>query len=145
MTLRSIAEAKAQAKALRQALADQGTPIRQAEALERIARQNGARDWNTLHAQLSRSVIRDLRPQAPVQGYYLGLAFTGRIVALTKLGKTYRIKIKFDQPLDTVKFESFSNWRSQIQAVIGEDGCSPDLTSDGVPQLIVKGRSRQND
>ena len=140
MTLRSIVEAKAQAKALRQTLADQGTPIRQSEALERIARQHGARDWNTLRARLARPVIHDLAPHTPVQGHYLGQPFTGRLLALDKIGKHCRIKIKLDHPVDTVKFDSFSNWRRHIQGVIDENGQSPSRTSDGVPQLIVEKR-----
>ena len=49
----TIEEAKAQAKALRAALLAQGTAISHAQALELIARQQGARDWNTLHARLA--------------------------------------------------------------------------------------------
>src|SRR5690606_31658729 len=49
----TIDNAKAQAKALRAALQAQGTAISHAQALELIARQHGARDWNTLHARLA--------------------------------------------------------------------------------------------
>ena len=41
---------KAQAKRLRADLADRGQPISHAQALETIAHQWGARDWNTLAA-----------------------------------------------------------------------------------------------
>ncbi|WP_162246732.1 glyoxalase superfamily protein [Rhizobium sp. Root1203] len=53
MTVRTIAEAKAHAKSLRNALAADGTVLGQAQALELVARQNGARDWNTLSARLA--------------------------------------------------------------------------------------------
>ena len=45
-----IAELKAQAKRLRARLQASGTHISHSEALELIAHQNGARDWNTLRA-----------------------------------------------------------------------------------------------
>lgn len=138
MTLQCVEEAKAQAKALRRELADQGTPIRQSEALERIARQNGARDWNTLHARLSSPALRGLRPNMPVRGRYLGQDFTGRIVSVAKAGQYRRVKIRLDHPVDTVKFDSFSNWRRTILGLIAEDGRSPEKTSDGMPQLIVE-------
>lgn len=48
----SAAEVKAMAKRLRTALAADGTPITHTAALELTARQFGARDWNTLAAQL---------------------------------------------------------------------------------------------
>jgi len=53
MTVRTIADAKTQAKSLRRALAADGTVLGHAHALELIARQNGARDWNTLSARLA--------------------------------------------------------------------------------------------
>ena len=53
MTLQTLAEAKAQAKSLRQALVAKGTQISHAQSLELIAQQNGVRDWNTLYARLS--------------------------------------------------------------------------------------------
>ncbi len=49
----TIDEAKAQAKALRTALFNRGTTISHARALELVAQQNGAQDWNTLHARLA--------------------------------------------------------------------------------------------
>jgi hypothetical protein len=55
MTLNSLSEAKSKAKALRDALVGQGTKISHAQALELVAHQDGARDWNTLHAKLSRA------------------------------------------------------------------------------------------
>jgi hypothetical protein len=42
---------KSQAKALRADMATRGTPISHAQALETVAHQWGARDWNTLAAQ----------------------------------------------------------------------------------------------
>ena len=137
MTIKSVDEAKSQAKALRAALAGEGTPISHAQALEIIARQNGARDWNTLHARLARAEPRFFRIGEQVRGRYLGQDFTGRVVALSKAGRHYDISIQLDEPIDTVRFQSFSNLRRRIGGVVGPDGRSPRKTSDGLPQLVV--------
>lgn len=137
MTLISVSQAKTQAKALRDALVAQGTMISHAQALELVAHQNGARDWNTLHAKLSRIEPQQFKLNDEVRGQYLGQAFTGRIVALSKVGSNLNVSLQLDRPVDTVRFESFSNMRSRIRGVIGPDGRSPQKTSDGVPQLVV--------
>ena len=48
-----IDEAKAQAKAPHAALQAQGNVISHSPALELLARQLGAKDWNSLHARLA--------------------------------------------------------------------------------------------
>ncbi|PIL14305.1 hypothetical protein P775_26740 [Puniceibacterium antarcticum] len=63
--------------------------------------------------------------------------FSGRIVALAKAGANTQISIQLDEPVDTVKFESFSNLRHHIRGVVGPDGHSPRQTSDGTPHLII--------
>ncbi|WP_373356497.1 glyoxalase superfamily protein [Pseudoroseicyclus sp. CXY001] len=50
--MRTILDAKPMAKALRAALAEQGTRISHAQSLELVARQFGLADWNTLAAKL---------------------------------------------------------------------------------------------
>lgn len=137
MTLSAISEAKSQAKALRDALVGQGTRISHAQALELVAQQNGARDWNTLHARLSRAEPQALRLNDDVKGQYLGQAFTGRIVALSKVGLNLNVSLQLDVPVETVRFESFSNLRRRIRGVIGPDGRSLRKTTDGVPQLVI--------
>ena len=137
MTLNSLPEAKSQAKALRDALVGQGTWISHAQALELVAHQNGARDWNTLHAKLSRAEPPTLQLNDTVKGRYLGQAFTGRIVALSTVGSNLSISLQLDAPIDTVRFESFSNMRRRIRGVVGPDGRSLQKTSDGVPQLVI--------
>lgn len=70
-----IDDAKAQAKALRVALSTQGTIISHAQALEYIAKQHGAKDWNTLYARLAlRNVPSELALNNRVCGFYLGQA-----------------------------------------------------------------------
>ncbi len=139
MTQLSLDTVKAQAKALRQALQARGTVISHAQVLELIARQHGARDWNTLHARLT---LQNAPPELAfgdrVAGYYLGQAYTGEIVALSGPAGHRQVEIKLDQPVDTVRFESFSNWRHRIRGTIDVDGRSHRRTSDGAPHLIVE-------
>lgn len=138
----TIDEAKAQAKALRAALQAQGTAISHAQSLEMIARQHGARDWNTLHAQLKlRNAPPDLALSDRVRGRYLGQPFTGQIIGISGPANHRQISIRFDTPIDVVRFESFSNLRRQINSTINEHGRSHRRTSDGEPQLIVEPES----
>ena len=135
----TIDDAKAQAKSLRAALQAQGTAVSHAQALELIARQHGARDWNTLHARLAlRNSPPELALSDRVHGSYLGQSFTGRIIGLSGPASHRHISIRFDVPVDVVRFESFSNLRRQISATINERGRSHRHTSDGEPQLIVE-------
>ena len=137
MTLNSVSEAKSKAKALRDALVGQGTRISHAQALELVAHQNGARDWNTLHARLSRAETRTLQLGDEVRGKYLGQSFIGRIMAISQVGSNLNVSIQLDAPVDTVRFESFSNMRHRIRGVIGPDGRSEQKTSDGLPVLVI--------
>ncbi|WP_414897040.1 glyoxalase superfamily protein [Rhodovulum sp. YEN HP10] len=135
----SLETIKTQAKALRQALQDRGTAISHAQSLELVARQHGARDWNTLHARLSqRNAPPELTLGSRVTGHYLGQAYSGKIVALSGPAEHRHVEIALDQPIDTVRFDSFSNWRHRIRGTIGEDGRSARKTSDGSPHLTVE-------
>lgn len=134
----NIDAAKAQAKALRTALSAQGTEISHAQALELVARQHGAKDWNTLHA---RPALVNAPPELGVGdrvcGRYLGQAFAGRVIGLSGPSSHRQIEIRFDHPVDVVRFESFSNIRNQVRSLIDESGRSHRHTSDGKPHLIV--------
>jgi len=136
----TVAGAKQQAKRLRAQLADDGIALSHGQALEQVARLNGRRDWNTLHAELAQRPNRlVLRHGDRVQGRYLGRPFTGTLVGLQSVGNKGHstVSIQFDRPLDVVSFDSFSNYRSCIKATIGADGCSPRCTSDGQSQLVL--------
>lgn len=128
---------KLQAKRLRAELASQGQEISHSNALELVARQHGERDWNTLCARSGNEL--QLQPGDRVKGRYLGQDFQGEILGLTLqgTGESRRVTLHFDQPVDVVKFESFSSLRQRVSGEIGLDGCSARKTSDGVPQLIV--------
>lgn len=133
-----IAELKAQAKRLRSRLQSSGTDISHSAALELIAHQNGARDWNTLRASVGNM------PPLPkvgerVTGRYLGQTFAGVVRGMSRIGSgdQYRITLHFDDPVDVVTFDSFSAFRQRVSTLINSDGLSPRKTSDGQPQLVV--------
>ncbi|MEQ5872545.1 hypothetical protein J4E08_22035 [Sagittula sp. NFXS13] len=137
MSLKSLHTAKAQARALREGLATQGTAISHSQALELVARQNGARDWNTLQARLAKAEPTPLQIDAEVRGQYLGQDFTGRIVGLTRVGRHFQVSLQLNAPVDVVQFESFSSLRHHIRGTIGADGKSPQKTSNGAPHLVI--------
>lgn len=134
----ALAEAKAQARALRRALAGQGRTVSHAQALELVARQEGARDWNTLHARLAGAAPPPWSLGQRVSGRYLGQRFTGQLTAMARRGRGHAVTIRLDHPIDTVRFESFSNLRRVLHGVIDGQGLSPRRTSDGAPQLVLR-------
>ena len=139
MTLLTPEEAKAQAKALRQSLKDRGTAISHAQSLELIAQQHGARDWNTLSARLAQSdATTDLEVGTKVKGHYLGQPYSGEIVSISGPSGDRSVEIALDTPIDTVRFDSFSNWRRRIRGTIDKDGRSALKTSDDTPHLTVE-------
>jgi small subunit ribosomal protein S1 len=58
--MRDFRDAKAMARALREALAAKGVKISIGEALELVARQLGQRDWNTLAAAIDAARRREV-------------------------------------------------------------------------------------
>lgn len=137
MTLRNIAEAKALAKSLRNALATDGTMLGHAQALELVARQNGARDWNTLSARLAQTAPLPFHLHQRVQGRYLGQPFKGEITALSSSGAHYSVTVRFDEPVDTVTFDSFSNMRRVVRGIVDLNGVSIRKTSNGTSHLTL--------
>ncbi len=57
---------KQQAKRLRTSLAGRGIEVTHGEALEHLAHQHGARDWNTLAARPAEDTVRPFGPVIPV-------------------------------------------------------------------------------
>ena len=137
MTVRTITEAKAHAKSLRTALAADGKVLGHAQALELVARQNGARDWNTLSARLAQADSPPFHLHQRVQGRYLGQPFKGEINALSSSGTHYSVTVRFDEPVDTVTFDSFSNMRRVVRGVVDLNGNSVRKTSNGTPHLTL--------
>lgn len=127
-----LSELKASAKTLRQT---QG--ISHSRALEEIAKQYCFRDWNTLVASAG--------PQPPVRvgqsvsGHYLSVPFSGRVLWIERSeAGLFRVNIHFDELIDVVPFESFSNIKNRVSKVVDEKGVSVDQTSDGKPHLVLK-------
>ena len=138
MTPPTLPALKAQAKRLRQSLAEAGTQLSHSQALEAVARQHGSHDWNTLCALSQPEPPPVPRIGAPAHGRYLGQPFTGRLKAASTLANGHlRITLRFDEAVDVVTFDSFSSFRRQVTAVIDRKGRSPRRTSNGQPQLVV--------
>lgn len=129
---------KTQARRLRVQLADSGTAINHAQALEMVAQQHGAPDWNTLRA--TADTMPTLTVGSRVQGCYMGQPFTGYVHGLLRMGPAghRRITLQFDAAVDVVKFDSFSSYRQRVTAVIDPTGRSLEKGSDGEPHLKVQ-------
>ncbi len=140
LTLPSIEALKDQAKRLRTKLDSDGAPISHSRSLELMAHQYGYKDWNTLHA-----TVGNQPPPCPVavgtrvRGHYLGQAFAGDVIGVQVLTPgRFRITFNFDEPVDVVTFESFSNFRKRVSCVIDRTGTTAEKTSDGRPQLQLE-------
>lgn len=135
----TLSDLKDQARRLRQALAASGTTINHSRALELLALQHGARDWNTLAAQAPRGpTLPDVGSQ--VSGYYMGHHYTGQLKSLSWLSDkgVYRVSIQLDEPIDAVSFDSFSALRHRVSGTLDRTGTSFRRRSDGVPHLVMK-------
>lgn len=132
-----LADLKTRAKKLRQTREAAGHPTTHAQALELIAKERGARDWNTLHAMVSKPTLLSLGDR--VRGYYMAQPFQGCVHAIHAADQPDRMRLtlQFDDPVDVVKFDSFSAFRQRVSATIGRTGRSFEKTSDGQPHLIV--------
>ena len=139
--LPSIEAAKAQANRLRDRLESAGTPVGHSRSLELVAHLHGFRDWNTLHAAIgNRPPPSPVLPGQRVRGHYLGQPFEGEVTGVQDLGSNNRVRITcvFDEPVDVVTFESFSNLRRRVTCVIGRDGATVEKTSDGRPHMSLE-------
>ncbi|MBL4928175.1 glyoxalase superfamily protein [Fuscibacter oryzae] len=137
--LPTLDAAKAQARALRTALEAEGRETGHSEALELVAKSHGMRDWNTLHAAIGNRPAPPLAVGQIVEGTYLKQPVLAEVIGLMQLSEgRWEVLLQFDQPVDVVTFDSFSNYRSRVSKIIGADGRSFDATSDGVPHLVLK-------
>jgi len=137
--LPSIAAAKAAARALRARLAEEGRSIGHGQALELIARQQGYRDWNACHAALEAAETPPWQPGTRVRGRYLAQPFEATVVTATRISPGWvRLELDLDEPVDVVRFDSFSSLRKRVQGTVGPAGVSRERTSDGHPHLVVE-------
>lgn len=129
---------KAQARRLRIALNDAGTPCTHARALEAIAHQWGMRDWNTLSARAAADPQPQYQTGQRITGRYLGHRFTGHIKATARVGADrHRLTLRFEAPIDVVRSLHFSALRQQVSCVVDAKGRSAGRTSDGVPHVVL--------
>jgi hypothetical protein len=130
MTTNSATPYKDQAKRLRAALAEDGIAVSHSRALELVASQHGARDWNTLAAVPARPSAIPFSVGDHVEGSFNGMPARGRIFGLEQTIKPdlWRVTIAFDPPVDVVTSKLFSSERRRITMVIGPDGRSRRLT-----------------
>lgn len=137
--LPTTAQAKEHAKRLRTQLADQGTAIGHANALELVAHQNGFRDWNSFHAAIGNRPPDGWSPGGRVQGTYLSQPFEATVTAVEMLRPGwFRLTLDLDKAVDVVTFDSFSNYRKRVRGVVGPAGTSRERTSNGRPQLEIE-------
>lgn len=129
---------KTSARRLRDALAAEGVPISHGKALDLVARQQGARDWNTLSAQAKANDVpaASLAPMAPfglgdtVEGTFNDRPAHGRVIGLAETIKPdlWRVTVHFDPPVDASTSASFKAERRRVEMVVGADGRSRRLT-----------------
>ena len=134
----SLEAAKAQAKALRKSLADEGREIGHSAALELIAKSYGHKDWNTLHAAIGNVMRAPVHVGQIVTGRYLKQDFLAEVLDIREVAPgRYEVTLHFEKPVDVVTFDSFSNFRSRVRKEIGPDGRSFDTTADEQPHLVL--------
>ena len=129
---------KVQAKRLRSTLAEQGTAMPHAAALETIAKQWGYRDWNTLSAAAQIAPTPRWQIGQRVTGRYLGHSFSGHIKSVNQKGNEHaQLTVVFDKPVDVVASDKFSSLRRQITAIVNGQGRTIEKTSNGQPHLVL--------
>ncbi len=139
MPIMSLDELKSQARSLRQALTASGHAVSHSQSLELMAQQLGHRDWNTLHATVDRTRSSPYQLSQTVRGTYLGQRFSGKIIGLRAMadGARYQLTLRFASPVDVIRFDSMTNLRSQITAIVDRKGVTAEKTSDGQPHLVL--------
>jgi hypothetical protein len=133
----TLEDIKKHAARLRATLLSEDIYISHSKSLELIAIQYGYKNWNILHA-----TVGNQPPVAPVYigqqlcGEYLGQTFSGEVLGITMLSNyRYRLTLDFDEPVDVVAFDSFSNFRKRVSCTIDASGTTQEKTSNGKPQL----------
>lgn len=139
--LPSMETLKDQARRLRAALGADGEAITHSKSLELLAHQYGYRNWNTLHATLGNAPPSCPAPLgARMRGDYLGQAFSGDVIAVQTLSSPdrFRVTLHFDEPVDVVTFDGFSNFRQRVSCIIDGSGKTIQKTSDGRPHMRLE-------
>lgn len=129
---------KAQARALRKECLANGNAMSHSQTLEQVAQGYGFRDWNSFHAAINQQGPDGFAPGCRVNGRFMSQPFTATLTAVQVVRPGwYRLDLKLDSPVDVVTFDSFSNFRQRVRAVVGAAGESQECTSDGIPHLSI--------
>ena len=125
---------KTHAKRLRDALAADGIAVSHGKALELVARQHGARDWNPLAAKENGSETTvqttPFNVGDRVEGTFNDSPAQGRIIGLAETIKPslWRVTVHFDPPVNASTSRHFAAERRRVEMVVGADGRSRRLT-----------------
>jgi len=128
---------KTHARRLRDALAAEGVAVSHGKALDIVARQHGARDWNTLSARANAPAPQHGEVQTPpfavgdrVEGTFNDRPAHGRVIGLAETIKPdlWRVTVKFSPPVDASTSAAFRAERTRVEMVVGADGRSRRLT-----------------
>lgn len=134
--LPTLTEAKNMAKALRKRLTTEAVALSHSQALERIAKDHGFKDWNGFHAAIEVSQSKTWAIGTRVTGRYLSQPFDATVLSTQQLRPGwFRLVLDLDEAVDVVRFDSFSNLRKQIRVEIGPARHSKERTSDGIPHV----------
>ena len=139
--LPSIDGLKEEARHLRAEHTANGSPISHSRALELLAKVYGFKDWNTLRAASENRAARaPVSVGDKVRGVYLGQPFIGDVLDLEPAAPPgrFRVTLHFEEAVDVVTFDSFSNLRQRVVCTIDRSGKSAETTSDGRPQIHVE-------
>lgn len=139
-TMTHIIDYKQMAKRLRTALANDKLTISHSRALELVAAQFGARDWNTLAARQVETADAPFSVGQRVEGTFNDKPAYGRVIGLSETIKPdlWRVTVKFDPPVDVVTSELFSSERRRITMIVGADGRSRRLTGTETGVMALK-------
>jgi Glyoxalase superfamily protein len=130
MTREPPSDYKNHARRLRDALAADGIVVSHTRALELVAKQNGARDWNTLAARPSAETGAPFAVGQKVSGTFNGTPAQGRVIGLEETIKPdlWRVTVAFNPPVNASTSAHFAAERRRVQMVVGADGRSRRLT-----------------
>jgi hypothetical protein len=139
-----LARIKDQARRMRTRTVAKGAPLSQAQALEKLARMLGHRDWNTLHAAAS------FTPEgAPAKTgdklrlRYMGIEAEGRLRWVKEGAEQgyWQVAIDLTAPLPIPTAEGIDLTRRRLHADLDAKGISRERRSDGTPHLeLLRGR-----
>jgi hypothetical protein len=145
-TIPPLTRLKDQARRMRARSDAKGDPMTQAEALEKLARMLGRRDWNTLRAEVAHTP--DGAPVSvgdKVRLRYMGVPADGKVIAVAEAdgdGRLWSLQIALTAPVTVPSAEGIDLTRRRLRATVDKSGVtSARRRSDGTPHLaLLRGR-----